>query len=66
MYTVVCLTLQLEYLYSTPEGMNVYVCVIERELTTVVREPAGTEVEWWTDVEDVGIGALAQVRDAQL
>lgn len=41
-------------------------CVIERELTTVVREPAGTEVEWWTDVEDVGIRALAQVRDAQL
>lgn len=39
-------------------------CVIE--LTTVVREPARTEVEWWTDVKDVGIGALAQVRDAQL
>ena len=32
----------------------------------MVREPAGTHVEWWTDVEDMRIGALVQVRDTQL
>ena len=32
----------------------------------MVGEPGGLQVEGWTDVEDVRVGALPQVRDAQL
>ena len=37
-----------------------------QRLTTVVGEPGGLQVEGWTDVEDVRVGAVPQMRDAQL
>lgn len=35
-------------------------------LTAMIREPTRAQVEWWTNVEDVRVGALSEVRDAQL
>ncbi len=37
-----------------------------KRLTTVIGEPAWLQVERWADVEDVRVGALLHVRDAQL
>lgn len=40
----------------------------ERELvalTTVVFKPSWFKVEWWADVEDVRVSAIAEMRDAE-
>lgn len=38
----------------------------ENALTTVICKPGRFHVEGWTDVEDVGVPPLQQVREAQL
>lgn len=40
----------------------------ERELvtlTTVVFKPSWFKVEWWADVEDVRVSAIAEMRDTE-
>lgn len=40
----------------------------ERELvtlTTVVFKPSWFKVEWWADIEDVRVSAIAEMRDTE-
>jgi len=34
-------------------------------LTTVVFKPSWFKVEWWADIEDVRVSAIAEMRDTE-